>query len=86
MLKIHFSWGGTDLPEYDPEKHNPERVFAMLCYRGIHYAKWVYLQPFNINNWNLFNPDKQRNNSIIQGTFWSPFFVYILLEFSEVIK
>ena len=34
MLKIHFSWGGTDLPEYDPEKHDPERVFAMLCYRG----------------------------------------------------
>ena len=57
MLRIHFSWGlDYDLPEYDPEKHDPERVFAMLCYRGIHYAKWVYLQPFNMNNWNLFDP------------------------------
>ena len=56
MLKIHFSWGTTDLPEYDSEKHDPERVFAMLCYRGIHYAKWVYLEPFNIKHWNLFDP------------------------------
>ena len=59
MLKIHFSWGGTDLPEYDPEKHDPERVFAMLCYRGIHYAKWVYLNIFPNNEWELKNPREE---------------------------
>ena len=41
MLKIR--WEGRTLPEYDPEKHNPEKVFALLCYRGISYAKWVHL-------------------------------------------
>ena len=45
MLRIHFSWGlDYDLPEYDPEIHDPKEVFAMLCYRGVHYAKWVYLK------------------------------------------
>ena len=44
MLRIHFSWGlDYDLPEYDPEIHDPKEVFAMLCYRGVHYAKWVQL-------------------------------------------
>ena len=54
MLKIHFSWENK-VPEYDPEIHDPERVFAFLCYRGVHYAKWVYLEPFK-TTWNLFNP------------------------------
>lgn len=56
MLKVHFTWGTSDLPEYDAEKHNPEKVFAFLCYRGVHYAKWVTLDAFNINNWCLSNP------------------------------
>ena len=54
MLRI--GWESPEVPEYDPDKHNPEKVFALLCYRGIHYAKWVYLDIFINNNWNLHNP------------------------------
>ncbi len=57
MLKI--GWEPPEIPEYDPDKHNPEKVFAFLCYRGIHYAKWVYLDinfAFINDNWNLHNP------------------------------
>ena len=41
-MKLEFTWDEYEVPEYDPEKHSPEKVFAMLCYRGIHYAKWVF--------------------------------------------
>ncbi len=62
MLRIHFSWGlNYDLPEYDPEIHDPKEVFAMLCYRGVHYAKWVRLDTFKINNWFLHNPRQTEN-------------------------
>ena len=54
MLRI--GWESPEVPEYDPDKHNPEKVFALLCYRGIHYAKWVYLDIFINNNWNINNP------------------------------
>ena len=57
MLRI--GWEPPEIPEYDPEKHNPEKVFALLCYRGIHYAKWVYLDinfAFINDNWNLHKP------------------------------
>ena len=57
-MKIEFTWDEYQVPEYDPEKHDPERVFAFLCYRGIHYAKWVYLDVFNVNSWDLNNPRK----------------------------
>jgi len=30
-------------PEWNEEKHDIDEVFAFLCYRGIHYAKWVTL-------------------------------------------
>ena len=56
MLRI--SWERPEIPEFDPEIHNPEKVFAFLCYRGIHYAKWVYLDVFNRNNGHLKNPRK----------------------------
>ena len=56
---LHLKWETPEVPEYDPEKHNPERVFAFLCYRGIHYAKWVTLDVFNIGNWNLRNPRQE---------------------------
>ena len=56
MLHFNFKWEIPEVPEYDPEIYNPERVFALLCYRGIHYAKWVYLDVFNIKNWDLKNP------------------------------
>ncbi len=52
-MKLEFTWDEYEVPEYDPEKHNPERVFAMLCYRGIHYAKWVVLDPFKIRTWKI---------------------------------
>ena len=55
-MKIEFTWDEYEVPEYDPEKHDPERVFAMLCYRGIHYAKWVYLDVVFNKQWKLFNP------------------------------
>ena len=42
-MKIEFTWDEPTVPEYDPDNHNPERVFAFLCYRGVHYAKWVVL-------------------------------------------
>ena len=58
MLHINFNWQPPEVPEYDEEIHNPERVFAFLCYRGIHYAKWVYLDVFNVSSWDLNNPRK----------------------------
>ena len=48
--------GKGKAPEWDEEKHDIEEVFAFLCYRGIHYAKWVYLDVFNMVDWNLNNP------------------------------
>ena len=50
--------GRGQAPEWDDEKHDIERVFAFLCYRGVYYAKWVYLDVFNIGNWELNNPRK----------------------------
>ena len=40
MLKVRFEY---DLPEYDPSKHDPDKVFGFLTYRGVHYAKWIDL-------------------------------------------
>ena len=40
---FNIRWEGHTAPEYDPDRHNPDRAFALLCYRGIHYAKWVQL-------------------------------------------
>ena len=58
MLRIKVDWARPTLPEFDPVKHDPERTFAFLTYRGVNYAKWVYLEPFNMKHWNLFNPRK----------------------------
>ena len=58
MLRI--GWESPEVPEYDPDKHNAEKVFAFLCYRGIHYAKWVYLDIFINNNWNINNPRESK--------------------------
>ena len=46
MIRIDIDWEQPEVPEYDPEIHDPEKVFAFLCYRGVHYAKWVYLNVF----------------------------------------
>ena len=53
MININFNWEPPEIPDFDPEIHDPERVFAFLCYRGVHYAKWVYLNIFPDDNWEL---------------------------------
>ena len=55
MLRIKVDWGSPVLPEFDPVKHDPERTFAFLTYRGVNYAKWVYLKiHFNaIKDWKI---------------------------------
>ena len=57
MIRIDIDWEQPEIPEYDPEIHNPEKVFAFLCYRGIHYAKTVYID-FSMEgpSWFLNNP------------------------------
>ena len=50
MLKVNFSY---DLPTYDPDKHDPDKAFAFMTYRGVHYAKWVYLKSRGIPSWNV---------------------------------
>ena len=65
MLHININWETPEVPEFDAEIHNPEKVFAFLCYRGIHYAKWVYLDVLMESpSWFLNNPrknDKETN-------------------------
>jgi len=64
MLHINFNWEPPEVPEFDAEIHNPERVFAFLCYRGIHYAKWVYLDVIMESpSWFLNNPRKNDKKS-----------------------
>ena len=47
-------------PEWNEEKHDIERVFAFLCYRGIHYAKWVCIDVIMESpSWFLSNPRKE---------------------------
>ena len=57
MIRIDIDWEQPEIPEYDPEIHNPEKVFAFLCYRGVHYAKSVYID-FSMEgpSWFLNNP------------------------------
>ena len=38
---IRIDWEYPEVPEYDPDIHDPEKVFAFMCYRGVHYAKWA---------------------------------------------
>ena len=59
MFNIQIDWEQPEIPEFDPEIHNPEKVFAFLCYRGVHYAKWVYLNIFPSNSWNVSNPREE---------------------------
>ena len=59
MLHIDIDWEQPEVPEFDPEIHDPEKVFALLCYRGVHYAKWVYLNIFPSNSWNINNPREE---------------------------
>ena len=64
MLHVNINWQPPEVPEFDPEIHNPEKVFAFLCYRGIHYAKWVYLDVLMESpSWFLNNPRKDDKRS-----------------------
>ncbi len=46
-------------PEWDDEKHDGDEVFAFLCYRGLHYAKTVYINvTMEGSSWFLNNPRK----------------------------
>ena len=56
---LHISWEPPEVPDYEPDVHDPEKVFALLCYRGVHYAKWVYLNIFPVKSWDLHNPRKE---------------------------
>jgi hypothetical protein len=50
MLKVRFFY---DLPVFDPKKHDPDRTFAFLTYRGVHYAKWVDLKSMGTPSWKI---------------------------------
>ena len=52
MLRIKFEWD-HGLSNYDPEIHDPDRVFRLLTYRGVHYAKWVFLKSRGVQNWKV---------------------------------
>ena len=49
--------GRGQAPEWDDDKHDIDEVFAFMCYRGLHYAKTVYI---NVSmegpSWFLNNP------------------------------
>jgi len=51
MLKVRLEY---DLPEYDSNKHDPDKTFAFLTYRGVHYAKWVNLKSRGVPFWKVF--------------------------------
>jgi hypothetical protein len=52
MLSIKLCY---NLPEYNPEIHDPDRVFRFLTYRGVSYAKWVDLKSLSkcISRWTV---------------------------------
>ena len=50
MLKVSLEY---DLPEFDPNKHDPDKVFRFLTYRGVHYAKMVYLKSRGDTSWKI---------------------------------
>jgi len=51
--------GRGQAPKWDEDKHDIDEVFAFLCYRGIHYAKWVYIDVIiEGSSWFVKNPRK----------------------------
>ena len=51
--------GKGQAPEWNEDQHDIEEVFALLCYRGIHYAKWVCIDVIMKSpSWFLNNPRK----------------------------
>ena len=88
MLKVRFEY---DLPEYDPSKHDPDKVFGFLTYRGVHYAKWIDLKSRADKIWKIdregwpslfLSRHKLVGNNILCVTcmFWYHN-IYIVVEF-----
>ena len=51
--------GRGQAPEWDDDKHDIDEVFAFMCYRGLHYAKTVYIKvSMEGPSWFLDNPRK----------------------------
>ena len=51
--------GRGQAPEWNEDKHDVDEVFAFLCYRGLHYAKTVYIDvTMEGPSWFLTNPRK----------------------------
>ena len=56
--------GRGQAPEWDEDKHDIDEVFAFLCYRGIHYAKTVYIDfPMEGASWFLNNPREENDQT-----------------------
>ena len=51
--------GRGQAPEWDEEKHDIDEVFAFLCYRGVNYAKWVFVGDIFEQNWKMRNPRQE---------------------------
>ena len=52
--------GRGQAPEWDEDKHDIDEGFAFLCYRGLHYAKTVYIDvTMEGSSWFLSNPRKE---------------------------
>jgi len=60
---LHLLGRGQE-PEWDEDKHDIDEVFAFLCYRGIHYAKTVYID-FTMEgaSWFLNNPREENDQT-----------------------
>ena len=60
---LHILGRGQE-PEWDEDKHDIDEVFAFLCYRGIHYAKTVYID-FTMEgaSWFLNNPREENDQT-----------------------
>ena len=56
--------GRGQAPEWDDDKHDIDEVFAFMCYRGLHYAKTVYINvSMEGSSWFLSNPRKNDKRS-----------------------
>jgi len=51
--------GKGQAPKWDEEKHDIDEVFAFLCYRGVNYAKWVFVGDIFEQNWMMKNPREE---------------------------
>ena len=62
MLRI--GWESPEIPEFDPDIHNPEKVFAFLCYRGIHTMLNGSILIFSLKIGNLKIQERRNNSSL----------------------